>query len=171
MVEDSFNPKVTISNVTDNLLNENVKKMLIMIQIVFNPFILFAEVNLRFSCVQCLRHVLCISGALDMISAFTMAFGGIYASAILHLDLLNNILHGPLIFFEQTPMGRILNRFTNDMATIDFVMPFTIRSIINCVLQMTGTLCVIGATTPMCLASVPPLVLLYYIVQVLHLKP
>ena len=106
-------------------------------------------------------------GALDMVSAYTMAFGGICASATLHLDLINNTLRGPLLFFERTPLGRILNRFTEDMATIDFVMPFTIRSMINCVLQMTGTLCVIGVTTPICLATVPPLALLYYGVQVL----
>ena len=106
-------------------------------------------------------------GVLDMVSAYTMAFGGICASATLHLELINNTLHGPLLFFERTPLGRILNRFTEDMATIDFVMPFTIRSMINCVLQMTGTLCVIGVNTPVCLATVPPLALLYYGVQVL----
>ena len=87
------------------------------------------------------------TGALDMVSAYTMAFGGICASATLHLELINNTLRGPLLFFERTPLGRILNRFTEDMATIDFVMPFTIRSMINCVLQMTGTLCVIGVNT------------------------
>ena len=102
-----------------------------------------------------------------MVSAYTMAFGGICASATLHLELINNTLHGPLLFFERTPLGRILNRFTEDMATIDFVIPFTIRSMINCVLQMTGTLCVIGVNTPVCLATVPPLALLYYGVQVL----
>ena len=102
-----------------------------------------------------------------MVSAYTMAFGGICASATLHQKLVNNTLRGPLLFFERTPLGRILNRFTEDMATIDFVVPFTIRSIINCVLQLTGTLCVIGVTTPICLATVPLLALLYYGVQVL----
>ena len=101
-----------------------------------------------------------------MVSAFTMAYGGIRASASIHLHLVNTTLRVPLLFLEQTPVGRILNRFSDDMATIDFVIPFTIRSMVNCILQMTGTFAVIGATLPVCLATVPLLALFYYVVQV-----
>ena len=106
------------------------------------------------------------AGVLDVSSAYTMAYGGIQASACIHEALLNTTLRLCVLFFEQNPLGRILNRFSDDMATVDFVLPFTIRSMINCVLQMAATLGVIGVITPVYLATVPPLALGYYTAQV-----
>ncbi|KAJ3029830.1 UNVERIFIED_CONTAM: hypothetical protein HDU68_010951 [Siphonaria sp. JEL0065] len=46
-------------------------------------------------------------------------FGAIRASRSLHQSLLASILGAPLRFFETTPLGRILNRFSKDISTID----------------------------------------------------
>ncbi len=101
-----------------------------------------------------------------MASAFTMAYGGIQGSKCLHQKLLNTTLRLSLLSFVHTPLGRILNRFSDDMATVDFVLPFTIRSMINCVLHVATTVVVVGGVTPVCLTTVPSMALLYYLVQV-----
>ncbi len=108
-------------------------------------------------------------GALDMISAFVMAYGGIRAARLLHSGLAKAMLTAPLQFFDTTPIGRALTRFSDDMLEIDLVLPFTVRSMINCVLQLTSVIFIIGITTPECLLSVPPLGVLYYFSQV-HVK-
>ncbi|KAJ3286409.1 hypothetical protein HDU79_006491 [Rhizoclosmatium sp. JEL0117] len=46
-------------------------------------------------------------------------FGAIRASRSLHESLLASVLGAPLRFFETTPLGRILNRFSKDISTID----------------------------------------------------
>lgn len=46
---------------------------------------------------------------------------GATARENLHNDMLDNILKCPMHFFETTPVGRIINRFSTDMAIIDKV--------------------------------------------------
>ena len=40
------------------------------------------------------------------------AFGGIAASARFHKNMLATVIRAPMSFFDTTPMGRIVNRFT-----------------------------------------------------------
>lgn len=39
------------------------------------------------------------------------AQGAMRASRVMHQQLLSNILHVPMSFFDTTPTGRIVNRF------------------------------------------------------------
>jgi ABC-type multidrug transport system fused ATPase/permease subunit len=44
----------------------------------------------------------------------------IYASSRqLHKDAIYRVLHAPMSFFETTPVGRIMNRFSKDIDTMD----------------------------------------------------
>lgn len=45
------------------------------------------------------------------------------ASVILHKTLLQSVFHAPLRFFDSTPMGRILARFSKDIDVVDNAMP------------------------------------------------
>uniref|UniRef100_A0A4W3JBM4 ATP-binding cassette, sub-family C (CFTR/MRP), member 3 n=1 Tax=Callorhinchus milii TaxID=7868 RepID=A0A4W3JBM4_CALMI len=64
-------------------------------------------------------------GVLVMISSFTLTLGGIVAARLLHSRLLHNQLHTPQAFFDTTPTGRIINRFSKDVNVIDEVIPST----------------------------------------------
>lgn len=49
--------------------------------------------------------------------------GGLRASIGLHSHLLANILRLPQEFFDQTPIGRILVRFSKDIDVVDGPLP------------------------------------------------
>lgn len=57
-------------------------------------------------------------GVISMISMFLLDLCCARADKVLHEQLTNNILHLPMSFFDTTPMGRIVNRFSKDMYII-----------------------------------------------------
>ncbi len=48
------------------------------------------------------------------VRAFSFAKGGLVAAAGTHRHLLQVVLHLPASFFDATPSGRVLNRFSSD---------------------------------------------------------
>ncbi|KAJ8245701.1 hypothetical protein GJAV_G00273560 [Gymnothorax javanicus] len=66
--------------------------------------------------------ILCGAGiALCLITSLTVELMGLSAATSLHHNLLNKIIHAPLRFFDVTPLGQILNRFSADTNIIDQV--------------------------------------------------
>jgi len=61
-------------------------------------------------------------------STLTLALGSIYAAIFMHNILLTNVLRWPMEVFDQTPIGRILNRFSKEVDVVDTVLPQNIRS-------------------------------------------
>ena len=84
----------------------------------------------------------------------------------LHSDVLNNCLRSPMLFFDTTPIGRILNRFSKDVDLIDTMIPRNWEMCIKCILNVVATLMVIIVNIPTFLAPAIPLALFYYLVQV-----
>ncbi|XP_017978946.1 PREDICTED: ABC transporter C family member 13 isoform X3 [Theobroma cacao] len=73
-------------------------------------------------CIFCI-----INSSLTLVRAFSFAFGGLQAAVQVHNTLLNKLINAPVKFFDQTPGGRILNRFSSDLYTIDDSLPFILN--------------------------------------------
>ena len=80
--------------------------------------------------------------------------------------MLKNILRSPMSFFDTTPLGRVLNRFSKDIYTIDEVIPRSIRSFLYTSLRVVSTLIVIVIATPTFTIVIIPLAIFYLFVQV-----
>lgn len=104
-------------------------------------------------------------GILVFIATVLLANASVSASRILHSNLLNNILRVPMVFFDTTPTGRILNRFAKDIFTVDEAIPMSVRSWILCFLGVLATLFVICLATPFFTIVILPLAVVYYFVQ------
>ncbi len=70
-----------------------------------------------------------------MMTAFVSvvgAIGSINASRSLHRSLVETVLYAPMSFFDATPLGRIVNRFTKDMSQMDSTLMFNLQSEYSC---------------------------------------
>lgn len=62
--------------------------------------------------------------------------GALTAAEILHAHLLGNILRSPNGFFDVTPLGRILNRFSKEIDVLDNTLPMVLRGWVTCFLSV-----------------------------------
>ncbi|NWX84061.1 MRP3 protein, partial [Nothoprocta pentlandii] len=106
-----------------------------------------------------------LQGTLVFISSFTLAMGGIKAARTLHAGLLENKFHTPQSFYDTTPTGRIINRFSKDIYVIDEVIPPTILMFLGTFFTSLSTMIVIIASTPLFAVVIVPLAILYFFVQ------
>uniref|UniRef100_UPI00398F13F5 ATP-binding cassette sub-family C member 3-like isoform X3 n=1 Tax=Pristiophorus japonicus TaxID=55135 RepID=UPI00398F13F5 len=104
-------------------------------------------------------------GILVMISAFTLALGGLGAARQLHARLLDNKLHTPQAFFDTTPIGRIINRFGKDVHVIDEVIPLTFQMFLATFFNSLSTMLVVMVSTPWFTLLILPLAIVYFFVQ------
>ncbi|XP_077085852.1 ATP-binding cassette sub-family C member 3 isoform X2 [Siphateles boraxobius] len=104
-------------------------------------------------------------GVLVMFSSFTLAMGKIQGSRKLHQALLDNKFHTPQSFFDTTPIGRIINRFSKDIYVIDEVLPSTVLMFLGTFFASVSTMIVIICSTPIFALVIGPLALIYFFVQ------
>ncbi|KAI8601841.1 hypothetical protein EDD21DRAFT_373502 [Dissophora ornata] len=96
--------------------------------------------------------------------------GSLDASRSIHRRLLSRILNSPVRFFDTTPLGRIMNRFTKDIETVDQeVAPIAS----NLMFDLLGTLTVVMVityVTPQFLFAAFLISILFVIMAVLYLR-
>lgn len=98
--------------------------------------------------------------------SMAVSIGGIFASRRLHLDLLHNVLRSPISFFERTPSGNLVNRFSKELDTVDSMIPQVIKMFMGSLFNVIGACIIILLATPMAAVIIPPLGLIYFFVQV-----
>ncbi|XP_046783235.1 multidrug resistance-associated protein 1 isoform X2 [Gallus gallus] len=97
--------------------------------------------------------------------SMAVSIGGIFASRHLHLDLLHNVLRSPMSFFERTPSGNLVNRFSKEIDTIDSTIPPIIKMFMGSTFNVIGACIIILLATPIAAVVIPPLGLVYLLVQ------
>ncbi|KAI4887699.1 hypothetical protein NFI96_025030 [Prochilodus magdalenae] len=94
-----------------------------------------------------------------------ISLGGIIASRHLHLDLLNNVLHSPMAFFESTPSGNLLNRFSKEVDAIDCMIPDGFKMMLGYVFKLLEVCIIVLMATPYAGLVILPLMLFYTFIQ------
>ncbi|XP_058479502.1 ATP-binding cassette sub-family C member 9 [Solea solea] len=110
--------------------------------------------------------VLCAAGiTLCLVTSLTVEFLGLSTATNLHHNLLNKIIHAPIRFFDITPLGQILNRFSADTNIIDQHIPSTLESLTRSTLLCLSAIGVISSITPVFLVALVPLAIAFYFIQ------
>lgn len=97
-------------------------------------------------------------------------FCSIEASRKLHERMAFAIFRSPMSFFETTPAGRILNRFSSDIYRVDEVLARTFNMLFVNSARAAFTLVVISAGTPIFIVVILPLGALYLYIQRYYLR-
>ncbi|KAG8781969.1 hypothetical protein FRC12_021352 [Ceratobasidium sp. 428] len=74
--------------------------------------------------------------------------GSVRASRSVHDQLLAAMLSAPLRWFDSTPVGRLIARFTQDMYSVDEALPSTLQDLIDMTIQLGLRLITIVAFSP-----------------------
>lgn len=94
----------------------------------------------------------------------------ISASKTLHADMLQRVLRAPMSFFDVTPIGRIINRFSHDIDTVDTTIPMTAIMLMDLVLQLLGSFIIIAISTPLIIPVLVPISIIYFFVQKFYIS-
>ncbi|XP_063611389.1 ATP-binding cassette sub-family C member 9-like [Penaeus indicus] len=109
-----------------------------------------------------------LSGLSVLLSLSTNILGQVAAARgrqRLHRDMLQNLAKCAVRFFDTTPAGRIMNRFTTDTAMIDKELARSVTHLLFFVLLVTSAVVVNAVVTPAFLVVAVPICGLYYAVQ------
>ncbi|KAF9191139.1 hypothetical protein BGZ51_007720 [Haplosporangium sp. Z 767] len=90
---------------------------------------------------------------------------GIRSARVLHHEMLHSVLRSPMMFFDTTPMGRILNRFSKDQSTIDEVLPRSFSGYFRTLFQVVSVLVVVTMSTPSIIIVILPFSIVYLWLQ------
>ncbi|VDN99848.1 unnamed protein product [Rodentolepis nana] len=93
------------------------------------------------------------------------AFAGLRAAAVMHENMLDSVLQGEMQFFDTTPVGRILNRFSSDVGTIDDGLPFIFNILLAIIFGLIGSIVVSSLAMPAIVIICLPLLFVYWSVQ------
>ncbi|XP_063800162.1 ATP-binding cassette sub-family C member 8 isoform X2 [Pseudophryne corroboree] len=115
--------------------------------------------SMVFSILSCLAIIMCLA------TSIAVEWTGLRVAKKLHNSLLNAVILAPMRFFETTPLGSILNRFSADFNTIDQHIPATLECLSRSTLLCVSALAVISYVTPIFVISLVPLVITCYFIQ------
>uniref|UniRef100_A0A8C1VKV3 ATP-binding cassette, sub-family C (CFTR/MRP), member 12 n=1 Tax=Cyprinus carpio TaxID=7962 RepID=A0A8C1VKV3_CYPCA len=83
------------------------------------------------------------------------------ASSKLHDTMFKRILGSPMSFFDTTPTGRLVNRFSKDQDEVDAVLPFNMENFLQFCLIVTFTILTICVVFPYLLIAVGVLAIIF----------
>ncbi|GAA5922614.1 uncharacterized protein JCM15063_003362 [Sporobolomyces koalae] len=93
---------------------------------------------------------------------------GVCASRIIYRTLISNIVGARIRFFDTTPTGRILNRLSKDMETIDQDVPTTANFFLFEIFAVVGIIAAIAGSLPAFLPAAAIISVLYWLLGLMY---
>jgi ABC-type multidrug transport system fused ATPase/permease subunit len=101
---------------------------------------------------------------------FWLFFGSLTASWKIHQRLMDSVTRAKFKFFDVTPLGQIMNRFSKDLEAVDQeVAPIAI-GVMSCALAIVVTIALISAITPGFLVAGIVISAMYFFVGKFYLR-
>ncbi|XP_038051020.1 multidrug resistance-associated protein 5-like [Patiria miniata] len=106
-------------------------------------------------------------GSLAVIAfrCFVYAKMTLRASSNLHKKVFKKVVLSPMSFFDTTPLGRILNRFSKDLDELDVTLPFTINPFVNNSLLILFSLLTVTFVFPHLLIGLVIIFLIFFLLN------
>nr|XP_027796462.1 multidrug resistance-associated protein 6 [Marmota flaviventris] len=110
----------------------------------------------------------CLQAIGLLASTAAVVLGGVRASRLLFRGLLWDVARSPIGFFERTPVGNLLNRFSKETDTVDVDIPDKARSLLISAFGLLEAGLAVSTATPLALVAILPLLVLYAGLQSLY---
>nr|CAD7434431.1 unnamed protein product [Timema monikensis] len=116
-------------------------------------------------------YTVCILGSVIITIIRSVVFFKVCmtASRRLHNTMFSSILQGTMRFFDTNPSGRVLNRFSKDMGSVDEMLPKTLIEATQIFLVMTGILVMVTVVNYLLMVPMVFVGLLFYKIQQIYL--
>lgn len=99
--------------------------------------------------------------------SYTMLLKG---SQNLHDTMLQRVLRAPTLFFDYNPLGRVLNRFSDDVGILDDRLPQVAVDFMQSAFWVLGAVALVCVFVPWVLVILLPLVVAFVKVRSYHLR-
>ncbi|KAF8984135.1 hypothetical protein BGZ46_008751 [Entomortierella lignicola] len=76
-------------------------------------------------------------------------YGSLRAARLLYRKLLLSVVRAPLRFFDTTPVGRIMNRFSKDFETVDGSIAGNCSQLLSLIMSVSSIIIVLAYITPL----------------------
>ncbi len=93
---------------------------------------------------------------------------GLAAGQRFHDEALSSILKTETRFFDSTPVGRILQRFSRDVESVDVHIQWTFEQTVSSILQVLVSFILIVVTLPLTIILLIPILFYYYGLQLAY---
>ncbi|XP_066955738.1 LOW QUALITY PROTEIN: ATP-binding cassette sub-family C member 5-like [Macrobrachium rosenbergii] len=80
----------------------------------------------------------CALVVVGLVKGIVITFSLLRGASTLHNDMFRSILFSPMSFFDTTPSGRILNRFSRDLDELDVRIPYFLEFLMQGILGTLG---------------------------------
>lgn len=96
--------------------------------------------------------------------ALSLVYASMRASRQIHVTIIDKLLSAPIPYFQSQPTGRILNRLSSDIGSLDTKIINALDAAIGCLSNLIASLCLILVSSPIVVAAVVPYILVtgYY---------
>ena len=84
----------------------------------------------------------------NLFANFFISLGFVSSITLYHKELLFRILRSPMSFFDTTPVGRIVNRFSKDIDAVDHALPTATREMLMNVFKLLASMAILIIRQP-----------------------
>eukprot|EP00183_Erythrolobus_madagascarensis_P000582 CAMPEP_0185848574 /NCGR_PEP_ID=MMETSP1354-20130828/3399_1 /TAXON_ID=708628 /ORGANISM="Erythrolobus madagascarensis, Strain CCMP3276" /LENGTH=1448 /DNA_ID=CAMNT_0028548985 /DNA_START=55 /DNA_END=4401 /DNA_ORIENTATION=+ len=102
---------------------------------------------------------------LTFIRTVLFLFAALRASRTIHSRCYNSVTHAPMEFFDTTPIGRIIARFSRDVAGLDTQVPQSWQQFLNTTLNLLSSYILVAVITPLFIVVAVPVGAGYFALQ------
>ncbi|XP_012069008.2 ABC transporter C family member 8 [Jatropha curcas] len=88
-----------------------------------------------------------VSAVFVYLRSFFTAHLGLRASKSFFSGFTNSIFRAPMLFFDSTPVGRILTRASSDLSVLDFDIPFSFTFVVAPLIELLGIIGIMASVT------------------------
>ncbi|CAL5195604.1 unnamed protein product [Lathyrus oleraceus] len=98
------------------------------------------------------------------VRSYITALLGLKASTTFFSSFTAAIFNAPMLFFDSTPVGRILTRASSDLSILDFDLPYSITYVASMTIEILVIICImVSVTWQILIVVVPAMVASIYI--------